>query len=176
MHRIFIGLEIKKLLAKKLQNLCPQGKQIVSQPDLHLTLHFVGEVNTVKLQDLKKILMKIHFTPFNLTLNKVDSFDKGRTPHFLIINAEKSQELNSLRQKIGECLLSLDFKLEDKSFVPHVTISKLNEKSEDLVNKFKETNSLFLASSVISEFSLYEVDNSNKNPRYKILQSYKAYI
>ena len=172
MPRLFTAINITGPLYDELQRICPLDRSIVSQPDLHLTLQFIGDVSVEDAKNIEQKLESIKQKKFTLNLSGVESFDKGRLPHFLVVDAKKEIELIKLHSRVGKTLSELNINLDRRPFKPHITICKLNEKNEAIVECFKKENSDFTYTSEISEFSLYEVDNSAKNPRYIIKRNY----
>ena len=172
MPRLFTAINITGHLYDDLQRICPINRSIVSQPDLHLTLQFIGDVSVENAKYIELELENIKQKAFTLSLAGVESFDKGRLPHFLIVNAKKENELSNLHSQIGKTLSELNISLDSRPFRPHITICKLNEKNEAIVECFKKENANFTFQNEINEFSLFEVDNSAKNPRYKVKRNY----
>lgn len=95
--------------------------------DLHLTLHFLGQVGAGRLDALREIATGIDKTPFALVLDEIGHWSK---PQVLWAGASSLPgELNVLHANLGEGLRECGFRTEERAFHPHVTLArKVREK------------------------------------------------
>jgi len=95
---------------------------------LHLTLHFLGNVEEQALNALIKELKTTPLgQPFEIQFSELGAFPKQTHARVLWLGVKKgSEELNQLVLTLGEKLKALNFKIEERPYLPHLTISRLD--------------------------------------------------
>ncbi len=100
----------------------------VNRDQLHITLKFLGEIDTNKLQLVKNALdeIKINFEPFRINLNKLGSF-----PGVLFLSGDKGvKELNLLAKNINQKIFEYaQIQFDKRKFRPHVTLARFHNKN-----------------------------------------------
>ena len=91
--------------------------------NLHLTLVFLGECDDRQTEAVKSVMNEIHFQPFTLMLDKVGCFkrDGGDT---WWIGLKENKLLADLQINLSARLKQKGFILENRKFVPHITIGR----------------------------------------------------
>lgn len=137
--RFFITLEIPEedkkqfeSIQQKLHTIIPQVR--LTDPDkLHLTFAFIGEQPDTLKQALIYVLQKAAFgiTSFEITPAYIDGFPNIHYPKVFWtgINGELDKII-ILRERIKDGLVKLNLDVDDRRFIPHITIAKLNEDLE----------------------------------------------
>jgi len=87
---------------------------------LHMTLHFIGNIDKTQVPILIKAINDIGLSSFKLKTDKLDYF--GKDNKTLYLGVEKRPELLSLHQQIMKVLEDLSFKIEPYVYTPHITI------------------------------------------------------
>jgi 2'-5' RNA ligase len=98
---------------------------------LHITLIFLGAVNTHKLDDLKQRLQSVSARQLSARLNGLDLFMNNGN-HVIFIRVE-SPALHDLVAAITQ-ELGTEFRSEEREFVGHITlarIKKINEQARE---------------------------------------------
>lgn len=132
--RTFIAIElpvgIKQALAE-IQHDLREVQADVSWPkteNLHLTLKFLGEVEEQRIAGIKNALSEAASATnhFSLYLENIDLLPNQRQPR-VIYSTVKGQldELSHLQKSIEDKLAPLDFKREERSFKPHITLGRV---------------------------------------------------
>jgi len=85
---------------------------------LHLTLAFLGEVPSVRVADAAAVAGGMVFSPFTLTLDRVDYWKHNR----IVWVGGESPELATLAASLGHGLRAAGFRLEARPFVAHMTL------------------------------------------------------
>lgn len=134
--RFFIALEIPEDskselsdLQKKLKAIIPQIR--ISDTDkLHLTIAFIGE----KPDSLKEPLIEVMTNategvgPFTITPGYIDGFPHLHTAHTLWIGVKGDiDKLLLIRHKIKDGLTHLDLDTDERRFIPHIALGKIND-------------------------------------------------
>lgn len=156
-NRYFIAInfpqEIKRELNKVIKNL----KQIfpehsikwVEPGNLHITLHFLGNLEEEKINDIKKELEKIvkKYTPVTLQLKGVDTFPNKGYAKIIYIQAEEVSKggiLQQLVKEVGGILNQAGVEIDQRPWRPHSTLGRVKrgEKGLDLHKTVVDVNPL----------------------------------
>lgn len=143
----------------------------VNPEHAHLTLHFLGDVNGEAIPEIITVLKEstAKVRPFLLALGGLGAFPQPWSAKVLYINAEevKSHILNSLHKKIGEGLKALGFTIDNRPFVPHITLGRLRQERK-LTTEWYVTRP---AAWSIDSINLMESRLYNAGPVYSIVES-----
>ncbi len=121
--RMFLALNFDKEALRKINNLLLSLRKsgikgnYTNSNNLHLTLLFLGEIDTEKMQEVMRIMDKITFESFSININKI-----SKMKDILIMNVEKSEKLLSLQNIILKEIEKTDINFDKKAFLPHVTL------------------------------------------------------
>jgi RNA 2',3'-cyclic 3'-phosphodiesterase len=98
----------------------PQRASIVKADRLHLTLHFLGDIDASMLPALVKML-RVPFEPFQLEFGHAGVWPNGVAvlePH------SKPPQLLELHERVGAALATLDIPLDTRPYRPHITLAR----------------------------------------------------
>lgn len=179
--RLFLAITIPDELKREIMELQKQlniGNISMPKPEaLHLTLFFIGNMEPLKADNLKKILKKTEFFKFSLKTSKIGFFYKSNKLRIVHLALEDSKELSGLAEKIDHVLLELGIK-RDLPFKPHITVARVKSlskkenqeiiKKAETINKKKDQIS-FQA----SNFKLYSSTLTPKGPVYEVLETFE---
>ncbi len=135
--RFFIALEIPsenildfQAIQDKLHTLIPQAK-ITNAEKIHLTLAFLGEQN----DDLKEKLVKImensakNISQFGVTPAYIDGFPNLHHPQVLWVGVKGDiDKILIIRERLKDQLEVLNLPVDERRFIPHITIAKFNRR------------------------------------------------
>jgi RNA 2',3'-cyclic 3'-phosphodiesterase len=144
MPRLFTGLEVPSNLSLDLQIMqggIPGARWM--DPSLHhLTIRFIGDIETGTARELALGLEALSFRPFKLRLKGVGLFG-GNKPHSLYAGVEDSPELRKLHDQHERLCQTLGLAAEHRKFLPHVTLARLKEPEPRALQRWVEVHSLF---------------------------------
>ena len=133
--RFFIALDIPEVSRKELQivqeklkSLIPEAK-FTDPEKLHLTIAFVGEEPDQFKEKLIEIMQSSaqEIPPFTVTPSYIDGFPHLHTANTLWVGVKDDiDKLYELRHHIKDGLSSLGLPVDQRRFVPHIAIAKLN--------------------------------------------------
>jgi len=180
--RCFLAVDVKdeKVLTnieKVQRKLEDSGSELklVSKENLHFTLKFLGEVEEERIKDIIRVLKDVEFSKFKSTYKGMGVF-----PNFFRINViwvgvdlvseVKFKELNFI---LEEKLYNLGFP-KDRSFVPHLTISRVksNKNKDKLVSIIREYEDYEFGSEEVKSFVLKKSLLTPKGPIYSNLAEF----
>ncbi len=168
--RSFIAIELPEAFSAKLQSVQKQlmtdSAKLTLTKTFHLTLKFLGEIDDGRVDDLKSLLSKITFKPFDAKLTTIGFFPDENYIRVIHIGLEPEKQLKALQKTIEEALPN--FK-KDTSFHPHITLARVKfvkdkEQFKTTISKiklpdfpeFKVENFKLIKSTLTSEGPVYE--------------------
>ncbi len=133
--RFFIALEIPEenknefeTIQQHLQHLIPQAR-LTHLDKIHLTLAFIGEQPDEFKDKLIEVIRQASFQvpPFEITPAYMDGFPTLHEPHVLWIGVKGDiDKLFLIAERIKDKLSYLQLPTNERRFVPHISIAKLN--------------------------------------------------
>ena len=130
-HRLFIAIRppepVRDLLLDAMEGI--EGARWIDEESLHLTLRFVGQIETPAANDLAAQLARIAGEPFPLALDGVGHFTRKGEATALWARVAPSAPLEALRQKVEGACETAGLGREIRRFTPHVTLARLNRSS-----------------------------------------------
>jgi 2'-5' RNA ligase len=109
-----------KLLVWQQAQTWPAGARLTPASNLHLTLHFLGQVPEARLPALQQAL-PAPGGPVTLTLDRVDVWPNG----VAVLRPETTPPaLLALHARLGDTLTQMGLPLESRPYQPHVTLAR----------------------------------------------------
>lgn len=150
------------------------GARWASPDQLHLTLHFIGEVDGAVLRQLREMLAQISCPAFQIDLQGVGVFPlRGKNPHTLWVGVEKSAQLLSLYDQVASALLAVGSEPEQRKYAPHVTLARLKNTPVKRLDEFIGLHMpLFIPDIRVTRFRLYRSVLGAKGAKHYVEQEY----
>ena len=130
MLRLFTGIELPVSLGDELALL--RGGLLnarwIDPEDYHITLRFIGNVPTMRADELHHRLAHLNRSTFEVRLQHLDVFG-GDHPRALIVRVELTPELRDLQAEHERLCRRLGLPPETRKFTPHVTLARLKQVS-----------------------------------------------
>lgn len=172
MGRYFLALPLPGDVRRQLIALQPEPNEalrLLPVDELHLTLHFLGELTDVELRSACCKLTEDRFFQFSLQLRGVGQFPDTGPARVLWAGVELSAELQSLHRRLSEILrTAYEFVPDDRPYRPHVTLARVNGAiCEESAASFLEQNRCFEISQIeVRQFVLYRSELIDQMPHY----------
>lgn len=130
MPRLFTGLEIPDEIARTLSLLRGglPGARWIDPENYHLTLRFIGDVESGLAREIILLLDKIRRKPFELRFDGLSSFG-GRKPRAVVASVAPIPALMELQAEHERLLQRVGLDPEGRKFTPHVTLARLRDSS-----------------------------------------------
>ena len=149
--RAFIAVDIESEefrnqileIQKKLLDLEADIKPVAPE-NIHVTLRFLGEIETSLMEKIIDMLRIIKFQPFEIKLKGTGAFPSIKRINVIWIGLERGQEeLTRISRFLESQLRKVGFPQDKKGFSPHVTIARLRsgrnkDAVADLLYEIKE--------------------------------------
>lgn len=175
--RTFISIKLPtKILMKikEIQDSLPafEGKKIELK-NLHLTLKFLGEVPSDKLEEIKSRLSNVKFSQFESEIKEIGFFDNQKSQKYDrdIIIWLGVNDCDQLQKEIDNVLEGI-FQKESR-FMSHLTIArvkKVDDKNKffDIIKKIAVPKMFF----IVDKFYLMESILKRQGSEYNVLEEY----
>jgi RNA 2',3'-cyclic 3'-phosphodiesterase len=100
--------------------------------NVHLTLKFIGELNSRDILPMKERLEIAFsdFSQFNLKLFNLGFFPNERKPKIIWVGVSFPDQLKQLFANIEETACSLGYSKEQRDFTPHITLGRVKENAD----------------------------------------------
>lgn len=171
MIRLFVAIDLPEVIRAFLGSMggAIPGSRPVPPEQIHLTLKFIGEVDTAVLLDIQDALHTVRFPSFKLNLRGVGYFPPRGAPKVLWAGITPDTEVTRLRNRIEKTLADIDIPRGKRKFSPHFTICRLKNSPAVKVAEFLAGNS-FLESPefTVHEFKLYSSVLNKKGAIHRV--------
>ena len=133
--RTFISIPVPnsvKNVKQMLTSTCEDEKVVirwVKHNNLHITLQFLGFTPEKDIPQIKEVLSKITKSQkaFDLTISNTGKFPDNDKPSVLYLGVDGNlKSLNILVNKIKEEVSLIGYGSNEKEYIPHVTVGKIN--------------------------------------------------
>jgi len=172
MPRYFLALPLPVEASQRLIALQPADHpsfRLIPLDELHLTLHFLGELTDSELRSACRKLTEVQFARFSIELRGVGQFPFDGPARVLWAGIEWSSELRSLYEQLGNQLhAAFGFVPDERPYHPHVTLARVNGVlTDDVVKRFLEANRVFEMPPIeLKNFALFRSELINEIPQY----------
>ncbi|XCN71136.1 MAG: RNA 2',3'-cyclic phosphodiesterase [Candidatus Electrothrix aestuarii] len=174
--RLFVAVDMPESVQERLGMIACglPGARWVPPEQLHLTLHFIGEVDGAMMRTIQEALGRITSPALQLCLQGVGVFPlRGKSPHTLWVGVEKSEALLALHRQIASALLSVGCELEQRKYAPHLTLARLKNAPAKRLNEFIGLHMPLLLPAVpVKRFRLYSSILGPKGAKHYVEQEY----
>lgn len=179
--RLFVALDVPEAvraalieLTERFRKTCP-GARWVKLEGAHITLKFIGEVSSEKLEEIRSALGAIsHFDPITVRFAGLGFFPSPRRPRVFWAGVEGGAPLAQLAAAIEMKLEPLGIAPEKRAFQAHLTLARFEspQDSRGLAAAVEALGSPEFGNETFSEFHLYQSVLKRSGAEYTRLVSY----
>lgn len=143
------------------------GLRWTAPEGMHVTLKFLGEISTLKVEDARRALETVGvFEPFDVMLKGFGFFPTARDPRVFWVGLEPASPLKALAGRVEAALGTAGFEREKRPFSPHLTLARFRDSippaaRQALLNR-AETDAFGRWD--VSQFFLFESKLSTSGP------------
>ncbi|TCZ63078.1 RNA 2',3'-cyclic phosphodiesterase [Roseicella aquatilis] len=156
--RLFVALALPAAIKAQLAMLAGgiPGARWVPPENYHLTLRFIGEVESWRAEEVDEALANIRAPSFELSLRGLGTFEKGGRISALWVGVERTEGLGFLQAKVETALQRIGLEPERKRFSPHVTLARTDKAAPEKLIAYVQAHNLFrLPPVAVEHFTLY---------------------
>lgn len=126
MHRLFVALRPPPSIRAALQTTMagPPGARWQDDSQLHLTLRFVGAVETPVAEDLAAALASVVAPAPAVAIAGVGRFERRGRAESLWAGVAPHAALAALHRKVDHALVRCGLPPEGRAYLPHVTLAR----------------------------------------------------
>jgi 2'-5' RNA ligase len=144
------------------------------KPDLcHITLKFLGDVPTQKIEKICEKLSLVRADPFNVVVCGMGAFP-GRSIRVVWLGLEGN--FSDLFQQVEDALSHLGFEQDRRKFSPHVTLGRVGSPSQELsrqiATRLEKFAKVDLGSISVDRFFLKKSTLTREGPIYEDLAEF----
>lgn len=172
MLRYFVAIPLPDDSRERLLAVQPfpiHGMRLIGRQELHLTLHFLGELTAVSRKAVHRALEKVTMSAFTITIRGLGTFPSDGPPKVLWSGVEGGPDLLALHHSAGIALTdAIGFQIENRPYSPHITLARLNGPVplEFIEEYLSENQGLHIPSICIKRFALYSSSFVDGIPQY----------
>jgi 2'-5' RNA ligase len=175
MTRLFVAIALPEAVRERLARMAGgiPGARWIGVHQMHLTLRFIGEVDGAVFDDVRSALELVQAPGFDLVLDGVDHFGRGRRARTIWVGVAANPALGHLARKVEAALVHAGLAPESRRFTPHVTLARLRQTSAERVAAFLGTHALFREEPIpVSGFQLFSSQLSHTGAFYRVEEEY----
>jgi 2'-5' RNA ligase len=174
MHRLFVAIRPPELIRDLLIDAMDDSPDLrwVGDEQLHLTLHFIGEVERPLANDVADGLSAIRFPGFELRIAGVGRFDR-RSGGALWAGVEPRKSVAELAAKIDRVCVAAGLEPERRAFHPHISLARYKRDSAQAALDFERRHSSLTSEPfAVDHFLLFESRLSRHGAHYEAMAEY----
>ncbi len=174
--RIFIAIELTKEIKQNLlgvqQNFKDLNIKLVKPEHMHLTMVFLGDIDEARISEIEEICFQVakNFSSFEMEFIGLDAFPSSRRPHVLWMGIKDSEKLIRLQKELALGLKKVGFHVEDRNFVPHLTLARFKKRS-NLKTQIVRFDKVNFGKMKVENFNIFESELFPEGPRHKIIKT-----
>lgn len=172
MTRCFVAIDFPDEVNDRLLAMQPMSlpnMRLISRDQMHLTLHFLGELADESFEHVRQVLGKTRAAPFTVNLSGLGQFPAQGPPRVLWAGVEPSPTLIALHHSLGKLLTDeIGYVPENRPFSPHITLARFNgPTSRSKLDHHLKANAGFrIADISVNQFVLYSSKVVDRAPKY----------
>lgn len=162
--RVFLGIPLPRqlqgsinVIQRQLQTEIPAARW-VDPKNLHLTLHFFGEIEQETLEKIRVSVLSVIGCnrPFQVEVKRLGAFPNQRRPRIIWLDLEPIDQLKQLHQDCSNLLHQAGVVTESRPYSPHLTIGRLRQPQPDLTDLFHSVGRRRIGTLPVDKLILYE--------------------
>ncbi|MCG8639229.1 MAG: RNA 2',3'-cyclic phosphodiesterase [Desulfobacterales bacterium] len=179
--RAFLAVDLSDLLKDEIAQIQLKLKKgiknvkWVRKSNFHLTVKFLGNIDSAKLPDLKDGLSRIirGRDSFSLNFNRLGGFPNTFRPKIIWLGVDQGKsELTNLQKIVETELLSQGFPKERSGYSPHLTLGRA-KRDTDLIlfgQILKQTSITLTQNTFVKSIKIFKSDLQSAGPIYSCLE------
>lgn len=174
MPRLFFALDIPAPVKKKLLKVAAPiaGAKWQNANQLHLTLLFLGQVDSELLPAIRAALRELPLQRFHLEVREVGCFGQPDTPRNLWAGVSPEAPVTELNDLLKQRLGHLGFQFESRPFRPHITLARFRKQRGSVAGLLAEHRDGFFGDFEVESFVLLESTQGGAGSVYTVVERF----
>ena len=174
MHRLFVAIRPPQPVRHRLLDIMGgvSGARWQNEDQLHLTLRFIGEIETPMAEDVASALANVRHPPFRIALNGIGSFERRGRPEVVWAGVTPHDDLKALHKKVDQACQRAGLASEGRAYAPHITLARLKRGSGSIAALMESSGGISSEPFLVDSFCLYESQLTPDGAVYTILERY----
>lgn len=168
--RLFVAIALPEDIKANIGALrggIPEARWITAE-NAHVTLAFIGEVQSPMMMDISLALGRIKFPSFDMDIEGVGVFGSNKRPRVLWAGIRPTPTISLLHQKIVTAIESVGASVDDRRFRPHITLARVHKSPYEKVRHFLIDHALFKTATLpVTNFTLFSSHLSSSAAIYR---------
>ena len=133
MHRLFVALRPPSIVRTMLDDAMTgvDGARWQDDDQLHLTLRYIGEVDSRTADDVAAALSRVVAPVPTVAVDGVGRFEKRGRADSLWAAVEPRDVLTALHAKVDRAFVGAGLAPDSRAYLPHVTLARLSRNGHD---------------------------------------------
>jgi 2'-5' RNA ligase len=128
--RIFIGIDLDVEVRTRIerflegvQGFAPEARWVCPE-SLHITLKFIGEQPTERVEAIAARLLRVKSNAFEIRIGGYGFFPTAKAPRVFWIGIDGGPRLAGLAEAVDAATAELGIPREDRAYSPHLTLAR----------------------------------------------------
>ncbi|MDD4332845.1 MAG: RNA 2',3'-cyclic phosphodiesterase [Patescibacteria group bacterium] len=179
--RLFLALNLsskeKDIIFSTIEVLAAQSNGIkwVGPENLHITLRFLGDIDTELEEEIKLELEKLenNFGELKFQARDLSAFPNSDEPRVIYLDSFQTngQTASNLYYKVKEMAENFGIRTDNRPWTPHITLGRV--KNDRAYANLKQNFSALPFDFSVTSFELMESELTFNGSVYRIVRSYK---
>jgi RNA 2',3'-cyclic 3'-phosphodiesterase len=175
MHRLFVAVRPPAPIREQLLDLMEgvPGARWQDDEQLHITLRFIGEVDTRVAEDAAAVLGTVRHPSFEVAVEGIGSFGSRGRINAVWAGVRPHDQLANLHRKIDHALVRVGLEPERRAYLPHITLARFGREVGGLDGFLARHAGLTSEPFPVEYFGLYESRLSQAGATYELIERYE---
>ncbi len=184
--RSFVSIDIDESrvlseLASVLSSLQSIGGDLktVERENIHVTLKFLGNVDSSKLAQVKAALGQVKFVPFSLEVRGAGAFPSLSRMNVVWVGLGQGwSHVEEIYAQTEKLLSEAGFRKETRAFSPHVTVARVKSarKRDEIAGFLQRITERTFGTLQVDKVRLKQSVLSSSGPKYSTLSEFPAQV
>lgn len=172
--RLFVAIPLSQSIVEKLIALREpiRGVRWQDPEQLHLTLRFIGSVDSFMKTALQESFSQIHVDQFQFNIKGVGFFPNANNPRVYWAGVSEEPEMMALQERVEKACKNAGVEAETRTFVPHITLAKVKGRSEALSSYVRQHQHFEIDAVSVKKFNLYRSELTRDGAVHTVVQTY----
>ncbi|WP_220682617.1 RNA 2',3'-cyclic phosphodiesterase [Methanofollis formosanus] len=174
MVRAFVAIELSEEVKEGLRDAqehlegCSARLKMVDPALAHITLKFLGEVESERIEQVEEALRGVRGASYTLTVGGVEGSNRRR-PRVVWCTVSDGGETARLAGAVENALEPLGFEREKRRFTPHITLARVREFDPSLLEAIEDLAGAQPGSCKVRAVALKKSTLTRTGPIYETL-------